>query len=149
MKGGEVFVGAVMALGGVQVLLRGFAMRREVHKVASWQTTEGRVTRSELIRHDTGTWGAAVEYAYTVGGMPYSGGVVNLAGSVNVGFTDRYARRVVERYPEGGTVLVHFEADEPEHAVLEASPSSASTVRFAIGLVFLGVGALALVIGLA
>ena len=73
MKSGELFVGTVTALGGAQTLLRGVAIRRAARRVASWQTTEGTVTRAELVRHDTGCWGAKVEFAYIVDGVEREG----------------------------------------------------------------------------
>lgn len=137
---GEILIGGGLALIGGKTLHSAFCIRSSLKRAVTWPTTEGRVTESRVIRNETGTWGAKVEYAYTIDGAQYASQIVNVDGTVNVGFTDKYAKRTVEEFPVGSTVIVHFDPDEPECSFLKTAPSSASTVRFVIGMTLLVVG---------
>ncbi len=69
-------------------------------------------------------------------------GRVNADSEMNVGFSDRFAREKVERYPRGKTVVVHYQPDEPEMAFLETKASSGSHIWLGAGGVLMAAGLL-------
>jgi hypothetical protein len=137
---GEWLFGCLLALVGFKIAHTGYLYRRSLAKAREWPSTQGTITRSEVSRSETGVWYADVEYSYWVDGTAYSGSVVNIDGELRVGFTDRYAMEKARRYPQGSSVMVHFCREEPELAFLETAPSSASTLRIVVGLVFIAAG---------
>jgi hypothetical protein len=64
-----------------------------------------------------------VEYAYTVGGHEYRCSQVRL--NVAKSGTKTWADRVTEKYPQGSSVSVRYDPDNPSNAVLK-NPGSTS-----------------------
>jgi len=145
--GNGLLVGLCFILAGLYDLNRVWRLRRTLAKAHEWPTTEGSVVRSDLIREPSGVWSGEVEYEYQVYGQPFVGGLVNIDGETRVGFTDKYAKRKVERFPVGSTVVVHFDPDSPETSFLETSPSSSLKLWSWIGIACLAIGTLILGIG--
>jgi hypothetical protein len=88
----------------------------------SWPATEGTVVSSELAETGFSTdegWYPHVLYRYSVDGKDYVSDDVEVIGVAN-GSTDYYARRVIERYPVGAQVEVHYAPDSPAVALLES-----------------------------
>jgi len=135
------FYGAFFLLVGVRGIHKGLCYRRSRLKARDWPTSTGTVIKSDAKRSATGVWMAEIEYSYRVDSAEYRSSVVNVDGELNVGFSDRYARRRVERYPVGAGVVVHYKPDQPEYAFLETRSSPASTLRFSLGLALLLAGA--------
>ena len=121
----------------------------------SWPTTRGVVVASDIERHvsddhDHGrsyTYHAHVTYEYTVDGTICNCNTVSFGeyGSSN----RNHARQIVNRYPVGKTVDVHYDPDKPESAVLEPGVSLSSYLGLGMGSVFGVAGATLLIIAVA
>ena len=92
-------------------------------KSNSWPTVEGVVISSEVegkccSDYSTGWW-PRVNYSYHVEGKSYTADNIEVI-DVGNGNTDIYAKQVVENYPVGKEVLVHYNPGNPAVAVLES-----------------------------
>lgn len=89
----------------------------------SWPTVEGVVNFSEVEGGVTTSdyssgWWPRVNYSYHVNGKTYIADNIEVI-DVGNGNTDIYAKQVVENYPVGKKVLVHYNPGNPAVAVLE------------------------------
>jgi hypothetical protein len=140
----------------------GWLIGGEIDKALSapnWPTTMGVVTVAEMSDESTANrsvpkntesraliesgYLAVVEYEYEVDGKQYSSRVINILG---VGLDDPMG--VIERYPVGAEVTVHYDPNDPAEAALEtdigpqpyyAAAMIASPALF--GIIFLILGA--------
>lgn len=91
----------------------------------SWPTAAARVLKSEVVT----TLGkgprniADVRYEYEVAGKRYAGSTIRFSQG-KYRFRDQ-AERVIERYPPGAEVAVHYDPDNPATAALETSSGAA------------------------
>ncbi len=135
-----IFVAVGLGVGyfGVRGLVRAEASE-------DWPTAQGRVVASSLETHtsrDDGgtTYHAEVLYEFTVDGVVYNGNKVTYGsyGSSN----PSHARRILNRYPKGVDVTVHYQPGDPETCVLEPGRSPATWFLPVFGAIFLGAGML-------
>lgn len=128
------------ALAGLFVVWLGIGDVLDGHASTDWPTVPGEVTESFVETHsddDGTTYSAEVRYTYTVDGEPLRGDRV--AFSVwNAGHAK--ARAIVDTYPVGRTVDVHYEPSDPTNAVLVPGAQLGSYGLVAFGTVFLTVG---------
>jgi hypothetical protein len=123
-------------------LVRGGRCVASAYASRSWPAVQGRIERSatydRLGRFGTVTWPAIV-FRYEVRGRTYAGTRV---GWWFAGPTDQGARDLVARYPEGREVGVHYDADRPQEAVLEAdvTPWAFEDLPFGVGGLLAGAG---------
>ena len=94
--------------------------RSEAERAAaqSWHSTTGRVVKSrvEVRGGDNTSVSPMIRYEYTVNGQPYQStrfrvGMLVLKGN------DAY--EIVDRYPEGASVTVYYDPQNPAEATLE------------------------------
>lgn len=115
---GMVGIGALTAYGALR-------MRVKTAQAHTWPTVPGTILSSEL-EADTGyhdgkriqTYGAAIRYAYGVGGKTYESEQIQLGGSSETSRPGEF-ERIVARYPEGKRVTVYYDPDDPATATLE------------------------------
>jgi hypothetical protein len=140
-----ILVGAVVFFIGV----RNFNRARES---VLWPTVEGRVAHSEMTiswphandshQSNTPTYGAEVLYKYQLSGTTYS--------SNRVGFGDyesgdpSHAQSILNRYPRGISVQVHYNPQSPELSVLETGVHGATYFLPIGGLLFFVAGCIML-----
>lgn len=109
---------------GLALLLFFFSFRKMAKKAASWPSVRGRVVSSGVDSFQKTEDGrtrtlytAAVEYAYQVHGVDYHSRQINL-GMTTSG-SQSGAEKVAARYPQGASVDVHYEPENPSNAALE------------------------------
>lgn len=88
-------------------------------RASSYATTTGTITHSELkVSHDSdGTsYSPEVSYRYTISGRQIDGKRIRYDES-SLGAA--YSKAIVDRYPTGKAVPVHYNAAAPQEAVLE------------------------------
>ncbi len=110
---------------GASLLVGGLAGWLRADLSQSWPTAPGRILHSEAMmtlgkgpRHY-----ADVSYEYEVAGKRFTGSTVQFSqGKVR---TNEQAQRIVDRYPVGSAVTVHYDANDPAVATLETSPAAA------------------------
>jgi hypothetical protein len=136
-------------------LLWGIPTLKKAKASTSWPTTRGVVLVSDVERrrshdrdHGTSyTYSAQVTYEYTVAGTIYNCDRVSFGEYASS--NRNHARQIVNRYPVGKTVEVHYDPNRPESAVLEPGTSFSSYVALGMGIVFSLVGATMLIAAVA
>jgi hypothetical protein len=135
---GFILMGAIVFIFGV----RNFTRARES---ASWPTVEGRVAHSEMTLgsgDESSVYHASVLYNYKLSGVSYS--------SDRIGFGDfdssdsSHAQAIVNRYPVGTSVQVHYNPQTPNLSVLETGVNGATYFLAPGGALFLISGCLML-----
>lgn len=144
---GRVFplIFIAVGLGTVSIGIRGLI---QANASADWPSVKGRVVSSSVDQQRSSknnggtstTYHAEVLYEFAVGGTTYNGNRVAYGdyGSSN----PAHARRIVNQYPEGETVTVHYMPDDPEQSVLEPGVQMQAWILPGIGSVFLFAGCL-------
>jgi hypothetical protein len=143
---------AIVGLGAL-VLVIAALWRMEYEASAGWHTTQGVVSRSDVIGEADLTdeqdaeYKIDFEYRYQVGSVLYTGeriyfSFAALMENAETRSTHTAAEKLIKPYPVGKTITVLYDPDGPHKAVLER--------RFDTGpfLLGLGGGMLAVVIGL-
>lgn len=139
---------AGLILVGLMALVAGSYDAYRTHQARQWPTAPAVIRSSAAERVFVGsrrgrhTWYPRVTYTYTVEGRTLLGRRISVSeGSLfaKLGITDRgydyeNATAVVNRYPSGAQVSVHYNPAHPEESVLEtASLSAATTLLVALG----------------
>lgn len=111
----------------------------------SWPTTEGIIRTAQMGRHRGNkggtTYSADVSYNYSVGGSRYTGTKVAFG---MMSSSSGYAQGVLNRYPVGANVPVHYSPDNPATAVLETGIHGGTWICFGVGSIFALVGVMLL-----
>ena len=144
-KAVPVILGLVFLGAGIGVSVWGGRTLQNAKASSSWPKVQGQVVESDVERErsrsGTGrnrrtktTYKANVFYDYSVNGTKYSSHKVSFGeySSSSPG----HARRIVNRYPKGKTVEVHYNPEKPQVAVLEPGVSWSSYMPLGIGVVF-------------
>ena len=133
-----IVLGPIFCWKGGSDLITGLRSR-------SWSTTQGTITSTDLTE-TRGRWGRrsyqpVIHFEYEVAGTKFSGNRLDLGGQQTSSTSE--VAKVFARYPEGGTVTVHYNPKHPETALLEAGTKGTNWLLFLVGLVMTGAGVLA------
>jgi hypothetical protein len=122
-----IFLGVSIIGFGVYTMVRSL-------RCAAWPTTEGVVQKTEMKRSHSSegsdTFSPDITYSYQVAGTNYKS--TRLAFGAMSSSTD-YAQGVLNRYPVGRKVPVHYSPDDPKLAVLETGIHGGTWVCFGVG----------------
>ncbi|MFA5261340.1 MAG: DUF3592 domain-containing protein [Candidatus Omnitrophota bacterium] len=129
------------ALGGGMVYL-GYTLYRKSQASKSWPTTQGSVVSPEVTAHHSRskkghhrtTYGADVQYEYTVDGVKYSSHKISF-GEYRTNNSGQ-AQATVDHYPPQAQVVVYYNPDKPEEAVLEPGKTGGIVILFVVGGMF-------------
>jgi len=132
-----VFV--IVTAVGVYITISAFISRSKANASQNWSGTQGTVRESnvqvkESYDSDDGTtttYSPHVRYAYTVNRQAYESGRIHFGSGKT---TRRAAEEAINRYPAGSTVMVYYDPQNPQQAVLERR-SGSGWLQFAIGIV--------------
>ena len=136
--------GGIAALTVLFVLVFGLVLlAREVRQVKVYESTEGEITVSEVVAPDSRAPGspgthqsqARIEYTYEVAGTPYTG--KGRTGLLEQSTDEAAVQALVDRYPVGRKVRVHFDPAAPGTSVLEPGFTVLSIALTAVGLLLL------------
>lgn len=109
-----------------------------------WPSTQGRVTRTEVVPGRRDQAGYSVRYEYEAGGRVYKGDRVRFGGAIS---SNRgIARDTVSRYAHGSAVTVYHHPRRPATATLERRASGFLWLWLALGL-FLASGIAGALVG--
>ena len=137
-------IGFIFLLFNVIFLAVIFSAQKDAAAAAKWPTTTGTVLMSTLESRRTNsgrhTQYPVVLYSYQAGGRSYQGN--RIAPGPEVGGTGAPKRLV--GYETGAQVTVFYNPNDPSDAVLETKVSSLFWLWFALILVDLVLGAVAL-----
>lgn len=128
---------------GVVFIIVGVAMFAMTEGVRDWPTTTGTVTESYVVDNGSSFY-PWVEYRYMVGGVEYLNHKIKYLEDSEV--TNRaVAEAVVERYPAGSSVIVHYDAGDPDSSVLEVSQGTFSYLTLLVAGTLLSIGVVGMV----
>jgi len=141
----KIITKIVLLLLGVGFSVWGWGLIANARLSLSWPTTTGTVVHSEVTSHDsrsdgktTRMYSADVHYRYTVNGGQYSSDRVTLGDSSTSSAGGK--QEIVGRYPAGARVMVYYDPDYPQSALLEAGPVFITYLPFAFGLLAIAAG---------
>jgi hypothetical protein len=129
-----ILIGAIAIGCGAWTLLRSL-------RCARWPITEGTIEAAEMRRqsgsHGSDTYSANITYEYHVADVHYES--TRLAfGAMSA--SSEYARGILNRYPVGKKVPVHYGPGNPELAVLETGIHGGTWIALGVGTVFVLAG---------
>ena len=137
-------IGFIFLLFNVIFLAVIFSAQKDAAVAAKWPTTTGTILMSTLESRRTNsgrhTQYPVVLYSYQAGGRSYQGN--RIAPGPEVGGTGA-PKRLIE-YPVGSQVTVSYNPNDPSDAVLETKVPSLFWLWFALILVDLVLGSVAL-----
>lgn len=139
--GVRLFSSVFILIGGA-ILYSGVKSLFEANASKSWPTVQGKVISSSVDSKSSSkggtTYHAEVLYEYRVGGETHSSNDVAYGsyGSSN----PSHARSIVNKYPAGKEVTVHYSPSNPSKSVLEAGISGQAFFLPGFGAVFFCAG---------
>lgn len=137
----KLFLGIFILVGAIAVGCGLYNLIRSV-RCANWPTTDGVVESANITRHegdaDHGdTFSAEITYQYSIAGIHFEG--TRLAFGA-MSSSSAYAQGVVNRYPVGKTVVVHYAPEDPQNSVLETGVHGGTWICFGVGALFMLAG---------
>ena len=125
-----IVIGLVAVGVGVRLLIK--SLRSE-----HWPVTDGIVQSSEMKSHEGSkggmTYSAEVTYSYQVAGTGYTGAKIAIG---QMSSSSEYARGVLDRYPVGRKISVHYSPGDPSDAVLETDIHGGTWICLGVGTAF-------------
>lgn len=126
---------------GAFFVVFGFHLRRMNAKALSWPSVEGTVTRSAVVADARGEGvSAEIRYSYMVDGATFCSGQFSFGVRQN---SPEGEQGLVDAYPVGRRVVVHYDPGNPSLAVIEKQASAGWAVLVMVGWAFVGLGLLA------
>ena len=131
-----IVIGLVVVGVGVWILTK--SLRAE-----HWPVTDGVIQSAEIKSHQGNkggtTYSAAVTYTFQVAGASYTGNQVAIG---QMSASSEYARGILDRYPVGKKISVHYAPGDPADAVLETGIHGGVWICLGVGTLFTLVGSL-------
>jgi hypothetical protein len=141
-RGARAFTWLFIVIGVVAIGCGAWNLLRSL-RCAQWPTTEGVIETAKMERHSGGkhgdTYSASISYDYQVAGVHHLG--TRLAFGA-MSSSPKYAQSILNRYPVGKRVQVHYAPDHPDEAVLETGVHGGTWICFGVGTVFVLFGAM-------
>jgi hypothetical protein len=133
------------------LIFAGFAynllrLRRQMKASSAWIKSEGNIIASEAkipLSHtsdDQDDVDAFIRYRFVVGGQTHESGRIKFGGQPMM--SRALADALVAKYPVGASVVVYYDPQNPENAVLEPRKRDNLIVQFVFTVVFGAVAAL-------
>jgi hypothetical protein len=142
LEAGGLFGAAV----GVLCLYRHFQLQSAGKASVGWPIAPGRILVSKITEKESWDNGIrsvdnipTVSYAYDVAGNSHSAD--KIAYKIFLNMTQIQAQSVLDKYPVGAAVSVHYQPSDPSQSVLETGAQS-TMVQLIIGVIFLPLGLL-------
>jgi len=142
-----LFAGAIFVIVGYLVAyVMGLPLIEQAKASSKWPTTSGLVLKSKVSSHrsnnsSSSTYSAKVSYQYQVEGKKFESEMVWFGGDVSTS-NKSMVRETVKKYPVDQKVIVHYNPEDPEIAVLEPGVFKTTYFYYLFGWLFLGVGIL-------
>lgn len=133
-------------LAGILFIVIGSKNIYQAYKSSSWPSVQGRIISSEIKSHsrtyrDTTTnreknetvYDAHINYGYVINGITYSNDDVKIGGIIQTN-TTIWARKLLDKYPQGKVVNVYYNPEDPSQSVLEKGLQLSTWSFSALGL---------------
>lgn len=130
---------------GIAILIVGSILWKEAGKVKSRPTVTGKVVTSTVdYAHDsqsqqeTTMYSAKVKYQYSINGITYFSEKISM-GKFSTSSRNQ-AQKIADKYPPGKEVVVYYNPDNPDEAVLEPDETIYVLIVFILGALVLLAG---------
>ena len=146
---GLIFLILGMFTAGVVLMAWGGFEIKGSQESGSWPSVQGTITSSGMSKRITRdsnhrkrtTYYPKVGFQYLVDGHKYNSSRIAF-GTGDTGGSEKWARKIVNRYPTGKTVTVYYNPQDPQYGVLESGVTWRSIIFLLAGIVFFVVGLL-------
>ncbi|BBO76640.1 hypothetical protein DSCW_40570 [Desulfosarcina widdelii] len=146
---GLIFLILGMFAAGIVLMAWGVYEIKGSRESGNWPSTQGTITSSGVSKRTTRdsnhrnrtTYTPKVNFQYQVDGRQYTSSRIAF-GTGDTGGSEKWARKVVNKYPVGKTVTVHYKPQDPQYGVLESGITWRSIIFLLAGAVFFIVGVL-------
>jgi hypothetical protein len=107
----------------------------------NWPVTDGVITSSEVEvwGHHPIMYRPSITYQYTIGGQEFTCSQVSSGATFYSGNGLEQASEIVEKYPVGSIVQVHYNPRNPANAVLETQTEQINYIPLIIGVVMVSI----------
>jgi Protein of unknown function (DUF3592) len=140
-----VVFGAIFLVIGLILLVIGILQRNQAQEAQSWPITSGVIIGSGLLEHKHFdaedhhteiTYEPQVQYQFSVNGQAFAG---NRIAFGTVSYPYQTAANKIASYPQGTSVTVHYDPDDPNQSVLEPK-AAGGVILLIMGILFIIVG---------
>jgi Protein of unknown function (DUF3592) len=137
---------SMFAAGIVLVAFGGYEIKGS-RESGNWPSAQGTISSSSVSKRTTRdsnnrtkkTYYPKVGYHYQVDGRKYISHRIAF-GTGETGGSEKWARKIVNKYPVGKTVTVYYNPQDPNYGVLESGFTWRSVIIFLSGILFFVVG---------
>ena len=145
-----IFLMLGMFMAGVVLMAWGGYEIKGSRESGSWPSTQGTITSSGMSKRTTRdsnhrtriSYYPKVAYRYQIQGRPYTGSRIEFGGER--GGDQKWAQKIVNKYPAGKKVDVYYNPQDLQYAILEAGFTWSSLLIFLSGILFFAIGVLCL-----
>ena len=135
-RGAQLFCLLFIATGLVTVGVGGWLLIKSIRS-EHWPVTDGIIQSAEKKSHSGShgmmTYSAEITYSYQVAGASYTGEKLSIG---QMSSSSEYAQGILNRYPVGKKVSVHYLTGDPSEAVLEIGIHGGTWTCLGVGTVF-------------
>ena len=135
-RGAQLFCSLFIVIGLVAVGIGIWTLAKSLRS-EHWPVTDGTIQSAEMKSHSGSkggtTYSAEVTYTYQVAGTSYTGDKVSIG---QMSSSSAYAQGILNRYPVGKKVSVHYSPGDPAEAVLETGIHGGTWICFGVGTAF-------------
>jgi uncharacterized protein (TIGR03435 family) len=135
-RGAQLFCSLFVVIGLVAVGIGIWTLAKSIRS-EHWPVTDGIIQSAEMKSHSGSkggtTYSAEVTYTYQVAGMSYTDDKVSIG---QMSSSSEYARGILNRYPVGRKVSVHYAPGDPSDAVLETGIHGGTWICLGVGTAF-------------
>ncbi len=134
-------ISIVFLAAGLGISVFGWIVLQNARVSAGWPTVQGQIVEStvrESTDEDGTSYFADVRFRYVVDDQPYTADTVNFG---QYGSSDpNHAQEIVSKYEYGGSVLVYYDPEKPQTAVLQPGTTWSSFFILGFGSIFALIG---------
>ena len=135
-RGTQLFCSLFVVIGLVAVGIGIWTFAKSIRS-EHWPVTDGIIQSAEMTSHEGSkggrTYSADVTYTYQVAGTSYTGDKVSIG---QMSSSSEYARGILNHYPVGKKVSVHYLPGDPSDAVLETGIHGGTWICLGVGTAF-------------
>jgi hypothetical protein len=134
----------IVSAMGVYVLVTALISRSRAGASQTWSGVQGTIVEAVVRKHErievgeasSTTYSAHIRYSYTINSQEYFGERVHF-GAEKTAKAD--AEETVRHYSQGASVMVYYDPDKPQDAVLEKR-SGSGWLQIGLGIILLIAG---------
>jgi hypothetical protein len=140
----NILVLLILGIIGLVLLILYFRSLAQLREAEGWPAIQGTVVESWVRRSETTDSDGSttyhyypeIHYRYQLIGSEYQGNRISFG--LKRGLNRPAAEKVVAKYPVGANVMIYYQPDKPDNAILERSVSRAPLVM-GIGFILAGI----------